>query len=93
MRRIGVLLYLNEQDVESKTYLAAFVKQLQSSAGGSAENSDRLPLDRGNAARLRQYAAELVALAPDVILAAGGSHVGPLQQAHPHYPDRVRPGR
>jgi putative ABC transport system substrate-binding protein len=34
----------------------------------------------GNAARLRQYAAELVALAPDVILAAGGSHVGPLQQ-------------
>jgi putative tryptophan/tyrosine transport system substrate-binding protein len=34
----------------------------------------------GDAERLRKYAAELVALAPDVILAAGGSHVGPLQR-------------
>ena len=30
---------------------------------------------------IRKYAAELIALAPDVILTAGGSHVGPLQQA------------
>ena len=30
---------------------------------------------------IRKYAAELVALAPDVILAAGGSVVGPLLQA------------
>jgi len=29
----------------------------------------------------RKYAAELVALAPDVILTAGSAHVGPLQQA------------
>src|SRR6185369_15681108 len=30
---------------------------------------------------IRKYAAELVALAPDVILASGGSVVGPLQEA------------
>ena len=35
----------------------------------------------GDADRLRRYAAELVALAPDVILATGTSTVGPLQQA------------
>jgi ABC-type uncharacterized transport system substrate-binding protein len=35
----------------------------------------------GNAARARQYATELVALAPDVILAIGGAHIGPLLQA------------
>jgi putative tryptophan/tyrosine transport system substrate-binding protein len=81
MRRIGVLLYLNEQDVESKTYLAAFVKQLSElgwRAGGNLQIDYRWT--GGNVARLRQYAAELVALSPDVILAAGGSHVGPLQQ-------------
>ena len=81
MRRIGVLLYLNEQDVESKTYLAAFVKQLSElgwRAGGNLQIDYRW--SGGNVARLRQYATELVALSPDVILAAGGSHVGPLQQ-------------
>ena len=81
MRRIGVLLYLNEQDVESKTYLAAFVKQLSElgwRAGGNLQIDYRWT--GGNVARLRQYATELVALSPDVILAAGGSHVGPLQQ-------------
>jgi putative ABC transport system substrate-binding protein len=35
----------------------------------------------GNPAITRQYAAELVALAPDVILASGGATMGPLLQA------------
>ena len=35
----------------------------------------------GDAERTRKYAAELVALAPDVILAGNTSTVGPLQQA------------
>ena len=34
----------------------------------------------GDADRTRRYAAELVALAPDVILAAGGTMVGPMLQ-------------
>jgi putative tryptophan/tyrosine transport system substrate-binding protein len=35
----------------------------------------------GDADRIRRFAAELVALAPDVILASGTSTAGPLQQA------------
>ena len=35
----------------------------------------------GDAERLRRHAAELVTLAPDVILASGGFGVGPLLQA------------
>ena len=35
----------------------------------------------GDAERIRRYAAELVALAPDVILATGSTAVGPLLQA------------
>jgi putative ABC transport system substrate-binding protein len=35
----------------------------------------------GDSDRIRKYAAELVALAPDVVLASGGTVVGALQQA------------
>jgi putative tryptophan/tyrosine transport system substrate-binding protein len=35
----------------------------------------------GNADLIRKYAEELIARSPDVILTAGGSHVGPLEQA------------
>jgi putative tryptophan/tyrosine transport system substrate-binding protein len=35
----------------------------------------------GDADRIRRYAAELVALAPDVILAIGAATTGPLRQA------------
>src|SRR5262249_45001982 len=81
-RRIGVLTYLEENDPQSKIYLDAFVQTLQKLGWTVGRN---LRIDTrwtgGDAERLRQYAAELVALAPDVILAAGGSHVGPLQQA------------
>ena len=45
------------------------------------QRADRLPLGRGRCRRIRKYAAELVALAPDVILATGGAAVAPLQQA------------
>ena len=48
---------------------------------------------------MRRYAAELVALAPDVILATGGTAVGPLLQAtrtvpivFAHVPDPVGAG-
>jgi putative ABC transport system substrate-binding protein len=34
----------------------------------------------GDAKLVRQYAEELVAASPDVILVAGGSHVGPIQK-------------
>jgi ABC-type uncharacterized transport system substrate-binding protein len=60
----------------------AFVQRLQDlgwTVGRNLRIDDRWT--GGDAQRLRKYAAELVALAPDVILAAGGSHVRPLQGA------------
>jgi putative tryptophan/tyrosine transport system substrate-binding protein len=81
LRRVGAFLYLKELDSESRAYQSAFEKQLAAlgwTAGVNLEIHYRWT--GGDAGRIRQYAAELVSLAPDVILAAGGSHVGPLQQ-------------
>src|SRR5215468_1411754 len=82
-RRIGVLTYLAENDPQSKIYLDAFVQTLQKLGWTVGRN---LRIDYrwagGDADRARKYAAELVALAPDVILGAGGAiGVAPLQRA------------
>jgi len=82
MRRIGVLTFLAADDPESKIYIATFLQQLQElgwTVGRNVQIDYRSTA--GEAELIRKYAAELIALAPDVILAAGGSHVGPLQQA------------
>src|SRR4029453_1361275 len=82
LRRIGVLLYLQEDDPEARTYVAAFLQGLQKLGWIVGRN---VQIDyrwtAGDADRVRKYAAELVALAPDVILTAGSAHGGPLQQA------------
>jgi putative ABC transport system substrate-binding protein len=81
-RRVAVLTYLEENDPQSKIYLDAFVQGLQKLGWTVGRN---LTIDArwtgGDAKRARKYAAELVALAPDVILAAGGRMLGPLQGA------------
>jgi putative ABC transport system substrate-binding protein len=81
-RHIGVLTYLEENDPQSKIYLDAFVQTLQKLGWTAGRN---LRIDNrwtgGDPERARKYAAELVALAPDVILAAGGRMLGPLQGA------------
>jgi len=82
IRRIGVLTFLAADDPESKINIAAFVQQLQQlgwTVGHNVQIDYRSTA--GEADLIRKYAAELIALAPDVILTAGGSHVGPLQQA------------
>jgi len=80
MRRVGVL-HFSEQDPEAKAYIATFLKQL-GELGWTVGNN--LQVDYrwtgGFDGRIYEYAMELVALEPDVILAAGDSHVGPLQQ-------------
>ena len=48
---------------------------------GGSKPADRLPLGNGNADRLRAHSAELIALAPDVILAASVSSMMPLLEA------------
>jgi putative tryptophan/tyrosine transport system substrate-binding protein len=80
-RRVGVLLNLREQDSESKAYIGAFLKHLEE-LGWKADTN--LQLDcrwtGDDASHAQKHAAELVALAPEVILAADASHVGALQQ-------------
>src|SRR4051794_23607141 len=82
MRRIGVLSSLAADDIESLARIAAFRQGLQQL--GWIDGRD-VRIDArwggGDAEDIHKYATELVALAPDVIVASGGSVVGPLQQA------------
>ena len=82
VRHIGVLMSTGENDTESKARIQAFKRGLQQ-LGWTDNHQIRTDIrwSSGNADRIRQNAAELVALAPDVILASGGSVVGPLLQA------------
>jgi putative tryptophan/tyrosine transport system substrate-binding protein len=81
MRRIGVLMNLSEDDPEAQRLVATFregLAQLGWTEGRNLRIDNRW--SAGDIERIRRYAAELVALGPDVILAYGGSVVGPLQQ-------------
>jgi putative tryptophan/tyrosine transport system substrate-binding protein len=82
VRRVGVLMSLAADDKEGQARLAAFVQGLQELGWIEGRN---VRVDTrwaaGDGERIRKYTAELVALAPDVILASGGSVVGPLIQA------------
>ena len=82
MRRIGILMSLAEDDQQGQARLAAFVQTLRELGWTDGRN---VRIDTrwtaGNAADTREYATELVALAPDVILASGGTVAGALIQA------------
>src|SRR5262245_9619919 len=71
MRRIGVLMILAADDPESSPRVAALTKGLQQlgwTAGRNVQIEYRWGADSGHA---RTLAAELVALAPDVIMTVG----------------------
>jgi putative tryptophan/tyrosine transport system substrate-binding protein len=82
MRRIGVLHALAVDDAEGQARLAAFAQRLQESGWTIGRN---VRMDTrwaaGDSERIRGYAAELVALAPDVILVIGAPATGSLLQA------------
>jgi ABC-type uncharacterized transport system substrate-binding protein len=81
MRRIGALTPLAADDPQSQSRMTAFVHGLQQLGWTDGRNA-RLDVRwaAGDPERIRRYAAELVALAPDVILASGGTTLGPLRQ-------------
>src|SRR3981081_3052161 len=83
MRRIGVLLSnLAADDPEWHARGTAFVQELQRlgwTDGRNVRINYRFGLS--DADRIRKYAAELVAFAPDVILSGGGLAVAALRQA------------
>jgi putative ABC transport system substrate-binding protein len=82
MRRIGVLMHLAADDPESHIFVGAFLQELQELRWTLGRNV-RIEYRWGAVLddRVRQYAAELVALAPDVILASGGTAVRELLRA------------
>ena len=82
MRRIGVLVAVSADDPEGQVRIAAFVQRLQQ-LGWNPDRNIRIDTrwGPGDADRFRGLATELVALAPEVILASGGTVMGALLQA------------
>ena len=80
MRRIGVLMNRTAADPEGQARLTAFQQALQQLGWNDGRNI-RIDIRWGedNIDRERKYAAELVALAPDIILASGTVSVTALQ--------------
>jgi len=82
VRRIGVLMNSVADDPESQVRLAAFVQELQR-LGWIIDRNVQIEArwSAADVSTLRRHAAELAALAPDVILAGVGGTVPPLLQA------------
>jgi putative ABC transport system substrate-binding protein len=82
MRRVGVLLPAAADDSVFQTRMAAFLQALALLDWIVGRNlSIDIRWATANAAEIRRHAAELVAVAPDVILATGDSTIPPLLQA------------
>jgi ABC-type uncharacterized transport system substrate-binding protein len=81
MRRIGVLMNVAADDAEGQARLAAFVHDLQQ-LGWTDGRNVRIDVRwvAGDAARFQRAAEELLALAPDAILASATPSVQALQQ-------------
>ena len=81
MRRIGVLMNYAEDDLEGQTRFRLFSQELQRLwvDGGTARVDVRWAAD--DPVPFRQYASELIAASPDVVLAAASPSVAALQQA------------
>jgi ABC-type uncharacterized transport system substrate-binding protein len=82
MRRIGVLTNLAADDPEGQVRNTAFAQAL-AQLGWTVGHNLRIEhrWAAGDAERMRRYAAELVALAPDVMLATGAAGVAPVLHA------------
>ena len=82
MRRIGILLNASSDDPQYQAWVGAFLQELALLGWAIGRN---VRIDTrwagANAAEIRRHAAELAALAPDVILAHGAGPVGALLQA------------
>jgi putative ABC transport system substrate-binding protein len=81
-RRIGVLNTLTADDAVANARYGAFLQGLQQAGWSIGRNVQvETRWAAGDADRLRTYSAELVALAPDVILATGNAAAAPLLHA------------
>jgi putative ABC transport system substrate-binding protein len=82
IRRIGVLMTLRADDPDGQAEITAFAQGLQE-LGWAVGRNVRIDYrwGAGDLNLFRQYAAELVALAPDVVLTSGGAGVEAFQAA------------
>jgi putative ABC transport system substrate-binding protein len=81
VRRIGVLMSQPASDPVAQARSTAFLQGMQDlgwTIGGNVQIEHRWDTEEAD---IRRNAAEMVALAPDVILTTGGISMGPLLQA------------
>ena len=90
VRRIGVLMHLPENDPETQARVRALLEGLQQ-LGWTDGRNVRIDYRFGAADvdRSRRYAAELIALAPDVIQASGSGPVAGAATSESHGADRI----
>ena len=87
IRRIGALMLISEGDPRSEGYIASFRQRLQELGWVDGRNTTiDIRWGAGDSASFRRYAAELAALAPDVVLASGGPSVVALKEISPTMP-------
>ena len=81
MRRIGIILPASSDDAEYQVRVGALLQELRQ-LGWIIGRNIRIDTrwTKGDVDDTRKYAGELVALAPDAIVATGNSTVGPLLQ-------------
>ena len=80
VRRVGVLMNVPENEPNAQARFTAFLQGMQQLGWADGRN---IRIDfrwGGNDAKMRKNAAELVALAPEIIVAAGSASMGPLMQ-------------
>src|SRR6266508_3540896 len=82
MRRIGILMNLSADDPEGQARLAAFLQGLQEGGWVVGRNAQvDIRWGAGDGDRISRYARELLAVAPDVILASTNQVMVSVQQA------------
>jgi putative tryptophan/tyrosine transport system substrate-binding protein len=81
MRRVGIFMDLSEQDAEGQNRVAAFRKGLQDLGWIEGRNVKfDIRWTGGDPARMRRLAAEIVGLAPEVIMNGGLPTLAAMQQ-------------
>ena len=93
IRRIGVLLPFAATDPQPQAWVGVLLQSLALS-GWIIDRNIRIETRyaTGNVAEIRKHAAELVALAPDVIVAHGTAAVSAVLPGYPYHTDRVPGG-
>src|SRR5262245_13884220 len=82
MRRVGILITLSERDPEAQARLTAFREGLRKLGWTEGRNLRiEYRLSAGDAERGRAYAADLVAMTPDVIVAGNTTALIALREA------------